>query len=177
MICFEDYNGDVRQSAYALLGDLAIFAIDLLKPYLRQIFISIGNEINNRTYETYPIYNNAIWSLGEMSIRLSKEEIQEYISNFLDLLIPVINSNDIQSTVIENAAICLGRMGINTPDLVSSRIIEFIQSWCSKFLYLIDNNEEKESSFRGMINMINLNPDNGFGGISTQQGKKNLAGF
>ncbi|KAK6881377.1 Importin subunit beta-2 [Candida tropicalis] len=177
LICFEDYNGDVRQSAYALLGDLAIFAIDLLKPYLRQIFISIGNEINNRTYETYPIYNNAIWSLGEMSIRLSKEEIQEYISNFLDLLIPVINSNDIQSTVIENAAICLGRMGINTPDLVSSRIIEFIQSWCSKFLYLIDNNEEKESSFRGMINMINLNPDNGFGGISTQQGKKNLAGF
>ena len=37
LICFEDYNGDVRQSAYALLGDLAIFTIELLKPYLRQI--------------------------------------------------------------------------------------------------------------------------------------------
>ena len=25
--------------------------------------------------------------------------------------------------------------------------------------------------------MINLNPDNGFGGLSTQHGKKNLAAF
>ncbi|RCK66610.1 Importin subunit beta-2 [Candida viswanathii] len=176
LICFEDYNGDVRQSAYALLGDLAIFTIDLLKPYLRQIFISIGNEVNNRTYETYPIYNNAIWSLGEIAIRLPKEDTQEYISNFLDLLIPVINSNDIQSTVIENAAICLGRLGINTPELVAPRVNEFINSWCAKFVYLIDNNDEKESSFRGMMNMVAMNPDAGLGGVSTtQQGKKTLA--
>ena len=87
LICFEDYNGDVRQSAYALLGDLAIFTIELLKPYLRQIFISIGNEINNRTYETYPVYNNAIWALGEMIIRLPIEETKPYIDNLVDLLI------------------------------------------------------------------------------------------
>ncbi|KAL6452138.1 hypothetical protein SBY92_001395 [Candida maltosa Xu316] len=174
LVCFEDYNGDVRQSSYALLGDLAIFAIELVKPYLRQIFICIGNEINNRTYETYPIYNNAIWALGEMLIRLPKEETQVYIPNLIDLLIPVINSADIQSTVIENAAICLGRMGINTPELVAPRLSEFIHSWSKNFLYLIDNNE-KETGFQGMINMISLNPDNGFGGLTTLQGKKNLA--
>ena len=40
-----------------------------------------------------------------------------------------------------------------------------------EILYLIDNNE-KETGFQGIINMINLNPDNGFGGLSTQHGKK-----
>lgn len=176
LICFEDYNGDVRQSAYALLGDLAIFTIELLKPYLRQIFISIGNEINNRTYETYPVYNNAIWALGEMIIRLPIEETKPYIDNLVDLLIPVLNSNDIQSTVAENAAICLGRMGINAAELVNGKLNQFIEAWCARFLYLIDNNE-KETGFQGIINMINLNPDNGFGGLSTQHGKKNLAAF
>ena len=83
----------------------------MLKPYLRQIFISIGNEINNRTYETYPVYNNAIWALGEMIIRLPIEETKPYIDNLVDLLIPVLNSNDIQSTVAENAAICFRKNG------------------------------------------------------------------
>ena len=180
LICFEDYNNDVRQSTYALLGDLAIFTIDLLKPYLQQIFISIGNEINQRTYDTYPVYNNAIWALGEMIIRLPIEETKSYLNNFVDLLIPIINNNnnnnDIQSTVIENVAICLGRMGINGAELINEKLDLFIEKWCENFLYLIDNNE-KETGFQGIINMINLNPNKGFGNLSTQYGKKNLAKF
>ncbi|CAI5757296.1 unnamed protein product [Candida verbasci] len=174
LICFEDYNADVRQSAYALLGDLAIFTIDLIKPKLHQIILSIGNEINQRSYETFPVYNNAIWALGEMIIRLPEQDIKQYLNNLVDLLTPIINSSDIQSTVIENVAICLGRMGINGSDIVSSRINEFIIPWCSKFLTLADNNE-KESGFMGMINMISKNPDHGFGGLQSQQGLKNLA--
>ena len=65
----------------------------------------------------------------------------------------------------------LGRMGINAAELVNGKLNQFIEAWCSRFLYLIDNNE-KETGFQGIINMINLNPDNGFGGLSTQHGKK-----
>ena len=54
-----------------------------------------------------------------MIIRLPIEETKPYIDNLVDLLIPVLNSNDIQSTVAENAAICLGRMGINAAELVN----------------------------------------------------------
>ncbi|CUM56393.1 unnamed protein product [Debaryomyces tyrocola] len=178
MICFEDHTDDVRQSAYALLGDLAIFTLDAtVKPYLQPIFISIGNEINNRTFNSFPVYNNAIWALGEIAMRLTYDEIKPYLSNLVDLVIPVLNSSDTQQTVLENAAICLGRMGLNGgSEVISPRLSEFILQWCSQMLYLVDNNE-KETGFQGMLNIVNGNPDQGFGGLSNQQGKKNLAIF
>ncbi|KAI5963283.1 kap104 [Candida pseudojiufengensis] len=176
LVCFEDYNQDVRQSAYALLGDLAIYVINILKPQLHSIFLSIGNEINNRSLETYPVYNNAIWSLGEIIIRLSHTEIENYLENFLNLLIPLINDSSLQTTVLENCSICLGRMGENGSQILAPRLIEFIQPWCKYTLNLIDN-EEKQTSVLGMIKIISLNPNEGFGGLSTQQGKINLAKF
>lgn len=177
ILCFEDYNADVRQSAYALLGDLAIFVLDpIVKPYLHSIFLSIGNEINNRTYSTYPVCNNAIWALGEIVMRVPFAEVEGYVKNLVDLVIPVLNSTDLQSTVLENAAICLGRVGLNGgAEAIAPRLSEFIVTWCSHFMYLIDNSE-KETGFKGMLNIISANPDQGFGGLSTnQQGKKNLA--
>ncbi|RLV90376.1 Importin subunit beta-2 [Spathaspora sp. JA1] len=180
LVCFEDFNADVRQSAYALLGDLAIFVLDpIVKPYLHSIFVSIGNEINNRSYSSFPVYNNAIWALGEIMMRVPFEDVKSYLNNLLDLLIPVLNSGgDTQPTVLENAAICLGRMGLTQggASIIAPKLSEFIVSWCSHFLYLVDNNE-KETGFQGMINIIGQNPDQGFGGLNNQQGKKNLAIF
>ena len=68
-----------------------------------------------------------------MIIRLPIEETKPYIDNLVDLLIPVLNSNDIQSTVAENAAICLGRMGINAAELVNGKLNQFIEAWCARF--------------------------------------------
>lgn len=176
--CFEDSTDDVRQSAYALLGDLAIFLIeDTIVTRLDQIMICIGNEINSRNITSHAVYNNAIWSLGEISMRLPYEKLKPYLSNLVDLLIPVLNSMDTQPTVLENAAICLGRMGLTGgAEVISPRLSEFILQWCAQMIYLIDN-EEKETGFKGMLNIINGNPDNGFSGLSTLQGKKNLATF
>lgn len=176
LLCFEDFNTDVRQSAYALLGDLAIFCLEALKPHLNSIFISIGNEINNRTFNTYPVYNNAIWALGEMGVRLQYSEMSPYLNNLIGLLTPLLNSNDIQQTVLENTAICLGRMGECGAGELSPRLSEFIVQWCTQMLNLVEN-EEKETAFKGMIKIIHGNPDQGFGGLDTQQGKKNLSMF
>ncbi|ODV78066.1 putative importin, protein [Suhomyces tanzawaensis NRRL Y-17324] len=181
LICLEDHSNDVRQSAYALLGDLAISVCDVIvKPWLRSIVLSIGNEINNRNYESYPVVNNAIWSLGEMLMRLPPHEIKPYFENLVDLIIPVLISTDTQQTVLENCAICLGRMGISgDPELcglLGQKLPGFILQWCSQMLYLIDN-EEKETGFTGMLNIINTNPVNGFGGFDNSQGKKNLGIF
>ncbi|KAI5969737.1 kap104 [Candida margitis] len=176
LVCFEDFNSDVRQSAYALLGDMAIYIIDTLKPYLHPIFISIGNEINNRNSETFPVYNNAIWALGEMIIRLPAKNTEAYLSNLINLLVPVLNSTDTQDTVLENCAICLGRMGLVGAELLAPRLIEFVTPWCTRFVNLVDN-EEKQTGLQGMLKVIEVNPDSGFGGLQTQQGKVNLAKF
>jgi len=178
LICFEDHSADVRQSAYALLGDLAIFVLDpIIKPSLHSVFVSIGNEINNRTFSTFPVYNNAVWALGEMVLRLDYNEVKNYLGNLVDLLIPLLNSTDTQQTVLENCAICLGRMGMNGgSEILSPRLAEFILQWCTQMMYLVENNE-KETGFEGMIKIIHGNPDQGFGGLSNQQGRQNLAIF
>ena len=178
LICLEDHTDDVRQSAYALLGDLAINILDAtVIPNLHLILLAIGNEINNRTYNSFPVYNNAIWALGEIAMRVPYEKMLPYLSNLVNVVIPVLNSSDTQQTVVENAAICMGRMGLKGgASTISLRLPEFIVQWCSQMIYLLDNNE-KESSFEGMLNIINCNPDEGFGALSNSQGKKNLAAF
>ena len=176
LACFEDYNSDVRQSAFALLGDLAIYVIDVLKPYLHLIFLSIGKEITNRSSETFPVYNNAIWALGEMVIRLSEQETKPYLENYINLLVPILNSQDTESTVLENCAVTLGRIGLIGSEVIAPRLVEFILPWSKNFVHL-DDNEEKQTGLQGMIKSISLNPDNGFGGLNTQQGRKRLAKF
>ncbi|CAK7916753.1 importin subunit beta-2 [[Candida] anglica] len=177
LLTLEDHTDDVRQSAYALLGDLAIHTLPLLEPYLHALFIGIGHEIDNRSYNSFAVYNNAIWALGELSMRVDGSALQPFLPNLLNLLVRVLRSTDSQQTVLENVAICIGRMGLNgCAETIAPRLHEFVGEWCAQMLYLIDN-EEKETAYEGMLNIINANPDQGFGGLANQQGRKNLSVF
>lgn len=178
LACFEDYMDDVRQLAYALLGDLIIHTYDAtVAPHLNSIVVCIGHEISNCNYLSYAVTNNAIWALGELSLKVSPSAFEPYMPNLINLLIPLLNSPETQQSVLENAAICLGRFGLaNGSGVIGPRLPEFIYSWCAQIMYLKED-EEKESAFIGMINHIHANPDQGFGGLSNQQGRKNLAVF
>ena len=178
LACLEDHEEDVRQLAYALLGDLAIFACNAtVEPYMDQVVLCIGNEINNYSYGTFPVTNNAIWAFGEIAIKANPDSFKPYIANVVNLLIPLLNSTNTQQTVLENSAICLGRLGVpGGAAVIAPRLTEFIYSWCSQMMYVMEN-EEKESAFVGMIEILKTNPDNGLGGLANQQGRKNLAVF
>lgn len=178
LACLEDHDEDVRQLAYALLGDFAIHAADTaIEPFFSHIALCAGNEINNYSYGTFPVTNNAIWSFGEMVIRVQESTLAPFIGNMVNLLIPVLNSTDTQQSVLENAAICLGRLGLNGgASCIAPRVSEFIYSWCAQMLYVAEN-EEKETGFLGMLNIIQSNAGGAFGDLSNAQGKKNLAVF
>lgn len=176
-VCMEDHTDDVRQLAYSLVGDLAIYTIDAtLRPHLRTVVLAAAGEISNRSYLLFPVYNNAIWALGEILMRVSYEEMAPYAANLVALLIPVLTATDTQQTVAENAAICLGRMGIYGAGAVGPRLPEFMHSWCAQMLYLVENSE-KETAFLGMLKTVALDPDHAFGGLQTPAGRKNLATF
>ncbi|CAN3373755.1 hypothetical protein DIURU_005785 [Diutina rugosa] len=176
MECFDHHSADVRQSAYALLGDMAIHVLSsTIAPHLEAVVTCIGKEVHNRNWETSAVHSNAVWSLGEMALRLPTE-LAPYLANLLDLLIPVLEAVDLSSTVLENYAICLGRLGVHYADAVALRLAEFIVAWCTHMMYVIEN-EEKESAFAGMVNIIHKNPDHGFGGLSSPQARKNLGLF
>ena len=69
--CMKDSNNDVRQSAYALLGDCAIYLFEQLQPYLSSILEILILQlemslVNFDAEETgYSVINNACWSVGE----------------------------------------------------------------------------------------------------------------
>ncbi|VDK25521.1 unnamed protein product [Anisakis simplex] len=59
--------------------------------------------------------------------------------------------------VVKFAAITLGRLGINCSAEVAPYLAQFIRGWCLALRNIRDN-EEKESAFRGLCIMINVNP-------------------
>lgn len=158
LTCFDDTNDDVRQSAYALLGDLSIYLLDaLVLPNLHEVMVNIGLEITNNNYNSIPACNNAVWALGEIVMRTSSETFEPYLENFIKMLVPLLLDVNNDTTLIENCAITIGRMGINNAASMSAYVLELLPSWCNNMKYL-EENEEKETAFQGMCNMITSNP-------------------
>ena len=65
--CMKDRGADVRQSSFALTGDLAKHCILHLKPFLPE-FIPI---LSNNLYPDFiSVCNNASWALGEIAVKV-----------------------------------------------------------------------------------------------------------
>ena len=66
----QDSLADVRQSAFALLGDLAKTCADHLRPVLLQFagLAAAQLEAAMITPQTMPACNNACWSLGAAAL-------------------------------------------------------------------------------------------------------------
>lgn len=151
---FNDPVDDVRQSSFALLGDLAIFAPSLLQPHLPDIIGSVAAEVIARSSENFPVVNNAVWSLGEISLRL---DMSSYLGRVVPMLIDLLKTEECNDTLRENTAIALGRFGINHAEHLSSHLSEFVKNWIQCTTYL-EENDEKESTLQGMLAIIKTNP-------------------
>jgi transportin-1 len=68
----QDSRGDVLQSAFALIGDLAQWVLGYIKPALPQLITAMINAIHPKQYAT--VCNNASWAMGEIAV-----QIREYV--------------------------------------------------------------------------------------------------
>lgn len=151
---FNNLSNDVRQSAFALLGDLAMNIPNKIEPSLEKILIAIGREIVSRDYENYPVVNNAVWALGEISLKFN---LTKYLDSLVGILIDLMNSPEVEPTVLENCAVTIGRIGLSSPEFFAVHLSEFILNWVSNATYLTEN-EEKESAFQGICKIVMSNP-------------------
>ena len=150
--------GDIRQSAYALLGDLCIYGVhNFILPFLHDVMVCIGNEIANHTYDSIPSCNNAIWALGELSLRIDSNAMSPYLDNFLRILAQMCLETDMDSTILENTAITIGRLGNNNASSMGQYLSQVLFSWSSYMLHS-EENQEKRTAFQGMCNIIMANP-------------------
>ncbi|KAG5444482.1 Transportin-1 [Clonorchis sinensis] len=149
----QDPQPDVRQSSFALLGDLTKACFAHIRPQIGQFMSVLASNLGS---EHISVSNNAIWAIGEICIQLG-EEMQPYASMFVLPLIEIINRQNTPKTLHENTAITIGRLGFVCPSEVAPHLSLFIRHWCL-FLRNIRDNEEKDSAFRGICNLITLNP-------------------
>ncbi|XP_041673824.1 transportin-1-like [Drosophila eugracilis] len=151
--CMQDVLPEVRQSSFALLGDLTKACFPHVHPFMAEFFPILGQNLNA---DFISVCNNATWAIGEICMKLG-EETKQYIRLVLSDLFVIINRPNTPKTLLENTAITIGRLGYVCPVEVAPYLPEFVRQWCTSLRHIRDN-DEKDSAFRGMCHMITVNP-------------------
>jgi hypothetical protein len=161
-VCMKDTNNDVRQSAYALLGDSAIYVFQQLQPALPEIMeILIAQlDVDQAHFDAedtgYSVINNACWSVGEIAMR-QKEGMQPYAERLLQKMGTILFDQKVPDSLNENAAIALGRLGQGCAQYLAVHLAQI----APPFLRAIKNvmwTDEKAHALTGFMQMILANP-------------------
>lgn len=156
--CCTDDAHDVRQSAFALLGDLARVCVVHLHPRLSEILELASKQLEiSKVHQAISVANNACWAIGELAVKV-RQEISPFVLSVISCLVPILqHAEGLNKSLIENSAITLGRLAWVCPDLVSPHMEHFMQPWCNA-LSMIRDDVEKEDAFRGLCAMVKANP-------------------
>ncbi|XP_043713857.1 transportin-1-like [Telopea speciosissima] len=149
---------DVRQSAFALLGDLARVCAVHLHPHLAEFLnVAVKQLSTPEMKKTVSVANNACWAIGELAVKVH-QEISPIVMTVVSCLVPILqHAEGLNKSLIENSAITLGRLAWVCPELVSPHMEHFMQAWCIA-LSMIRDDIEKEDAFRGLCAMVRANP-------------------
>ncbi|KIM30478.1 hypothetical protein M408DRAFT_328061 [Serendipita vermifera MAFF 305830] len=157
--CLKHPQASVRQSGYALIGDLAMSCFDLLRPHLPSIMPELINQLDPAPKaEFVSASNNAAWSAGEIALHYGKDpDFQQWVPQLILRLIPILLNPQSPKSLSENAAVTIGRIGLVQPEAVAPHLESFAVAWCQALVDIKDN-EEKDSAFRGFCTLIQANP-------------------
>lgn len=160
--CMEDPSDDVRQSAYALLGDCAIMIFPTLENYLPKLMQTLVKQLDldqMRDEDSETAFNvviNVCWSAGEIALRAGAK-FSPYVEPLYQGLIEIVKNEECPDGATENAAIALGRMGLACPEQMASHLAEIAEPFLNS-LSKVSSSEEKASAFLGFNNLIQQNP-------------------
>ncbi|RPD57675.1 ARM repeat-containing protein [Lentinus tigrinus ALCF2SS1-7] len=159
-VCLHHPHAAVRQSGYALVGDMAMNCFPLLRPHVPAIMQELILQLDPEPkVEFISACNNAAWAVGEVALRYGRDdpEFQQWVRPLIARLIPILLHPKAPRSLHENAAVSIGRIGLMHPALVAPLLPDFAQAWCQA-LYEIRDNEEKDSAFRGLCTLVQTNP-------------------
>ncbi|KAL3514972.1 hypothetical protein ACH5RR_021874 [Cinchona calisaya] len=156
--CCMDDAADVRQSAFALLGDLARVCPIHLHSRLSEFLDIASKQLSTpKLKENVSVANNACWAIGELAVKVQKD-VASVVMTVISCLVPVLqHAEGLNKSLTENSAITLGRLAWVCPELVSPHMEHFMQHWCIS-LSMIRDDVEKEDAFRGLCAMVRTNP-------------------
>lgn len=160
--CMEDPENDVRQSSYALLGDCAKFVYPQLQPFLAthvpilikqlDLELILDEQIENG----FSVINNACWSAGEIAIQHGKG-MDPFVPDLLRRLLEILGNPEVPRSVLENAAIALGRLGLQNDAAMAQYLANFSEPFL-KSISTVDYTLEKATAFKGFSLAVINNP-------------------
>jgi len=160
--CLEDPADEVQQSAYALLGDLAKYVFDQLSSCLPTIMpillkrLDLDNILDEEIDNGFSVVNNACWSAGEIAVQY-KKALAPFVPELLQRCVEIIANPRVPKGVNENAAIALGRMGIDNHELLGPHLSSFAEEFLNS-MDEVDPSEEKATAFKGFGLTVAQNP-------------------
>ncbi|AEY97208.1 FAER219Cp [Eremothecium gossypii FDAG1] len=157
--CLQDPTHDVRQSTFALLGDIATFYDPaLIQPFLPAFLKAISTELMHSDLpEAVSSVNNAVWCLGLIGQRRELgDAIIGLARQVLDLFCTPAPS--VHESVLENLVVTIGRLGHLHPEHFAGPPFAMsanLSRWCQLSKELQDP-EEKSAAYYGFIKIANL---------------------
>ena len=168
--CCRDHAPGVRQSAFALVGDLANKCIPHLRPALGEIIPAALANLEPAAVTEHSIYacNNAAWALGQLAVGCAPEEVGQFAIQTLERLNRVLAmpSGSLPKSFVENSAIAIGRVACKCPDLLAPHGEAFVGPLCAA-LRSIRDGLEKENAFLGLFAVLERNPQAGAGAFTS----------
>lgn len=159
--CCQDTSPDVRQSAFALVGDLSRVCAPHLQPVMKQLLaLAIQNmESHCISLHNMSACNNACWSMGELAVQCSPEQLQPFAAPIVERLMPILAApmTQMPRSILENSAITLGRVAWICPEGIAPHLGHFVGPWCAALRHIRDD-VEKGHAFLGLCRLLRLNP-------------------
>jgi hypothetical protein len=100
--------------------------------------------------------NNACWSAGEISIQHGKS-MAPYVEQLLHRYLEILGNPEVPKSVLENAAIALGRLGLENSGVMMPHLATFSEPFL-KSINSVDYTTEKATAFKGFCLIVLGNP-------------------
>lgn len=156
-----DESPEVRQSAFALMGDLAKACPSHLMPVLQRCFEACAALLQHEQLcdRFVRAGTNACWSIGELALRAPDEDMARFALPLLQCLAPVLSMRIMGGGkgMVENVGISLGRLALRCPEPLVPHLQGFVAPWCLA-LRRVRDGMEKEQAFSGLCALVQRNP-------------------
>ncbi|KAL8426036.1 hypothetical protein Efla_001954 [Eimeria flavescens] len=150
--CCRDTSPPVLQSALALVGDLSKHCSSLLRP---QVLFPLLQQ--HLLHGAISVANNAGWALGELAVRVRREEVDPHAEAIAADLIRLLQRPEMHRALLQNVCITIGRLALACPNRLSPMLPEFLPRWCC-VMRMARSDEDKASAFQGICGLIEANP-------------------
>lgn len=162
VLCMGDQSDAIQQSAYALLGDCAKYVFEQLRPFLPSILpvvikrLDMDTLLDEEVDNSFSVVNNACWSVGEIALQY-KAGMAPFVPQLLLRCIDILSNPRVPGGVSENAAIALGRLGLDNAELVAPHLGRFAEEFLDT-MDDVDSSEEKATALHGFTRIVTGNP-------------------